>query len=231
MRVLFLAFALPFCTPAQAQTLPSSDQIAHYDGLHEAAHQDDAKAIRALVARGADPDARDSAGRTPAHVAAFASSDRALRALAEAGADMNALESHAYDVLTIAAVANDPALVALALDLGNLPDLVTSPYRGTALIAAAHLGHAGIVSRLAAAGAPLDHVNNLGWTAVMEAVVLGDGGQDHIETVRALTKAGADVSLADREGVTPLDHAEARGYRAIADILREGRKSGSQEEN
>lgn len=226
-----LALALAACTPVQAQTPPSADQIARYDGLHDAAHRDDAPAIRALVARGADPDARDGAGRTPAHVAAFASSDRALRALAKAGADMNALESHAYDVLTIAAVADDPALVALALDLGARPDLVTSPYRGTALIAAAHLGHAEIVSRLAAAGAPLDHVNDLGWTAVMEAVVLGNGGQGHIDTVRALAQAGADLSLADRQGVTPLDHARARGHRAIADILQQGRTSGQQGEN
>lgn len=231
MRALFLALALPFCAPAQAQTPPSSDQIAHYDGLREAAHQDDAHAIRVLVAGGADPDKRDSAGRTPAHVAAFASSDRALRALGEAGADMNALESHAYDVLTIAAVANDLALVALALDLGNRPDLVTSPSQGTALIAAAHLGHARIVSRLVAAGAPLDHVNNLGWTAVMEAVVLGNGGQGHIETVRALIESGADVSLADLDGVTPLEHAEARGYWAIADLMRGGGKIGSQQGN
>ena len=31
---------------------------------------------------------------------------------------------------------------------------------------------------------------------------------------------GANVDLADRQGVTPLTHAEQRGQRAIADLLR-----------
>ena len=155
-----------------------------------------------------------------AHVAAFASEDDALRALAEAGTDMNALEGQAYDVVTIAAVANDPELMTLAIELGNDPGLTTSPYDGTALIAAAHLGHVEIVQRLIAAGAPLDHVNNLHWTAVMEAVVLGDGGPDHLAVLDALLTAGADRSLSDRNGITPLEHAELLGFAEMADRLR-----------
>ncbi len=207
-------------TGVQAQTAPSTTDIAGYDGLHQAAHEGDVQTIRRLVAEGADLDARDGSGRTPIHVAAFASNDDALRALAEAGADMNALENRAYDVLTIAAVANDPDLVQLALDLGNRADLITSPYDGTALIAAAHLGHQEVVRRLIAGGAPLDHVNNLGWTALIEAVVLGDGGPDHVETVRALVAAGADKAIPDRDGVTPLAHATARGFAEISELLR-----------
>ncbi len=40
------------------------------------------------------------------------------------------------------------------------------------------------------AGAPLDHVNNLGWTAVIESIVLGDGGPRHTDTLAALVGAG-----------------------------------------
>ena len=207
--------------PARPQTPPSPSQVTSYEGLHRAAHEGDAAAVASLLAQGADPNARDAAGRTAAHVAAFASNDEALRALAEGGADMNALEDGRYDVVTIAAVADDPELMSLALDLGNRSDLVTSRYDGTALIAAAHLGHHEVVRRLVAAGAPLDHVNNLGWTAVMEAVVLGDGGSDHQRTVRALLDGGADPSIADRDGVTPLVHARARGYGEIAAMITE----------
>ena len=204
---------------ASAQVAPTPGDIAGYSGLHAAAHAGDAEQIAALAATGADLEARDRAGRTPAHVAAFASNDDALRALAAAGADLNALEGQAYDVLTIAAVANDPTLVALALELGNRADLITSPYEGTALIAAAHLGHHEVVRLLAEGGAPLDHVNNLGWTALMEAVVLGDGGPDHVATVQVLLAAGADPTIPDRDGVTPLAHAEARGFGQIAALL------------
>ena len=205
---------------ALAQRAPSPFEINSYTGLHKAAHENDLATLKKLVANGADLDERDGYGRTPAHVAAFASNDEAIRILAQAGAYMNALEQGIYDVVTIASVANDPDLVSLAIEVGNDPGMTTSIYDGTALIAAAHLGHHEVVSRLINAGAPLDHVNNLGWTALIEAVVLGDGGPDHIKTVKALVTAGADISIGDREGKTPLQHAVSRGYTEIVEIIR-----------
>ncbi|NNE87211.1 MAG: ankyrin repeat domain-containing protein [Silicimonas sp.] len=219
LRSIIFAAALAFSGAALAQTAPSASDIASYSGLHLAAHEGRVDDINRLVAEGADVNARDRAGRTPAHVAAFASNDAALTALAQGGADMNALENRVYDVLTIAAVANDPEMVSLAMELGNKPDLITSVYDGTALIAAAHLGHHEVVARLVEGGAPLDHVNNLVWTALMEAVVLGDGGPDHIKTVQILVDAGADQTIPDRDGATPLEHARSRGYRKIVNIL------------
>ncbi len=204
---------------ALAQTPPSQSQIKNYTGLHKAAYSNDVEKIEALAKSGANLNARDEYGRTPAHVAAFASNDEAVIALAKAGADMNALENGLYDVVTIAAVANDPELVSIAIKLGNRADLTTSIYEGTALIAAAHLGHHDVVRRLIEGGAPLDHVNNLGWTALIEAVILGDGGPDHIATVKGLIEAGADKSITDRDGVTPLAHANSRGYKEISAII------------
>lgn len=220
-HIALIALLIGLAGPVAAQVAPSPGEVAAYDGLFEAAHTGDIDAIERLIAEGADIHARDSRGRTPLHVAAFASQDGAIRVLAGSGADMNALEFQAYDVVTIAAVADDPELMSLAIELGNDPGLVTSPYDGTALIAAAHLGHVDVVRRLIDAGAPLDHVNNLHWTAVIEAVVLGDGGPDHQAVLDALLTAGADRSLADRSGVTPLQHAEARGYSAMVERLRQ----------
>ena len=67
-----------------------------------------------------------------------------------------------------------------------------------------------------------EHVNKLGWTAPLEAVILGDGGPVHTGIVRMLVEAGANVNIADREGVTPLAHAKRHGFREMARIL-EGR--------
>ena len=74
--------------------------------------------------------------------------------------------------------------------------------------------------RLIAAGAPLDHVNNLHWTALIESIVLGDGGPRHQRTLAALVDAGADLRLADRQGNTPLKLARARGYGAMVEKLK-----------
>ena len=217
-RWLYITIALLFFVdPASAQTGPSPSEERAYTGLHAAAATGNIEHLHRLISQGANLEARDSSGRTPLHVAAFKSDEDIVNALAKAGADMNALEGQAYDIVTIAAVANDAPMMRLALTLGNSPKNTTSPYDGTALIAAAHLGYVEIVRTLIKAGAPLDHVNNLGWTALMEAVVLGDGGVRHQDIVTDLIKAGANVSIPDRDGITPLAHAKDRGY---ADMVR-----------
>jgi ankyrin repeat protein len=60
----------------------------------------------------------------------------------------------------------------------------------------------------------------LGRTALLEAVILGDGGRDHQEVVELLITAGADPGPADKDGVTALQHAEHRGFTEIAGLLR-----------
>ena len=204
--------------PALAQ-MPPTSELAEYTGLHAAAAKGDAAEIARLIAAGQNLEARDSHKRTPLHVAALLRHQTAAEALLKGGANPNALEMQKYDIVTIAAVNNDVAMLRLAIASGGDPKAITSPYDGTALIAAAHLGRTEVVRLLIAAGAPLDHVNNLGWTAVMEAVTLGDGGKAHIETLEALVQAGANLNIADRHGVTPLGHARARRYAEMVRIL------------
>lgn len=222
-RVLFvpiLSLFLMLTHIAVAQIPPNAAELAAYRGLHAAAAKGDSVDIERLVKAGSPIDARDSRGRTPLHVAAFMRKPDAVRALMRLGADANALESQQYDIVTIAAVANDVPMLKLALEGGCKSTNVTSPYQGTALIAAAHLGHDEVVRTLIAAKAPLDHVNNLGWTALIESIVLGDGGKRHTATLKALVDAGANVNLADRSGDTPLTLAKKRGYTEMENILR-----------
>jgi ankyrin repeat protein len=220
LRVISLALSLAFGgVTAQAQVAPSAAEAAAYTGLHMAAHKGDVAKIQRLTASGAALNATDAHGRTPLHVATFARQREAVRALVKAGVDLNKLESDRYDAVTIASVANDEATLKVLLDLGASAKQVTSRYDGTALIAAAHLGHDGVVRQLIAAGAPLDHVNNLHWTAVIESIVLGDGGARHQATLKALVDAGANLQLADRSGQTPLALAKARGFTAMVALL------------
>jgi uncharacterized protein len=210
---------LLFIVPTSAQTPPGSSELQAYRGLHAAAAKGDAAEIEKLVKSGAAVDARDGRARTPLHVAAFMHKPEAARVLIRLGADANALDVQKYDIVTIAAVADDVPMLKIALDGGCRATNITSPYQGTALIAAAHLGHDEVVRTLIAAKAPLDHVNNLGWTAVIESIVLGDGGKGHVATLKALVDAGANVNLADRSGDTPLTLAKKRGFKEMVAIL------------
>ncbi|MDM0112034.1 ankyrin repeat domain-containing protein [Variovorax sp. J22R133] len=207
-------------TPAMAQVAPSTAEAQAYQGLHLAAWKGDLPRIEQLLKSGANTEARDGMGRTPLHVATFARQREAIRLLARGGAKLDVLENDRYDAVTIASVADDPATLAVLLSLGASAKQTTSRYDGTALIAAAHLGHDEVVRQLIAAGAPLDHVNNLHWTAVIESIVLGDGGSRHQRTLALLVDAGASLKLTDRQGNTPLQLARARGYAAMVEKLK-----------
>ena len=206
-------------TSAMAQVPPSAPEIARFGTLHAAAHRGNVAAIEAAAAAKADLNARDSYGRTPLHVAAYAKRHEVIRALARAGANLGAFENDRYDAVTIVGILGDDETLRVLLAAGASAKRITSIHYGTALIASSHHGHPGVVRQLIAAGAPLNHINILHWNALIEAVVLGDGGARHQAVLRALLAAGADTRLTDRQGNTPLALARSRGFRDMVLML------------
>jgi ankyrin repeat protein len=153
--------------------------------------------------------------------AAFGNHVDVARLLVRAGADVDHEDDTQQSAYLIATseVQDDPRLLELTLAAGA--DVgATDSFDGTGLIRTAERGHPRIVDRLLHAGVEVDHVNQLGWTALLEAVILGDGGPARVETVRLLLAAGADPHLPDRDGTPPLTHAESRGQSEVADLLR-----------
>jgi ankyrin repeat protein len=138
--------------------------------------------------------------------------------LIEASADVNA-KDRINDSPYLYAGARGH-LEILTMTLAHGADLrSTNRYGGTALIPASERGHVDTVRTLIEAGVDVDHVNNLGWTGLLEAIILGDGAEGHQRIVGLLVKTDADINLADRDGVKPLQHARIRGYREIEAIL------------
>ena len=152
--------------------------------------------------------------------AAYANDLPRAEAAVRAGGDVDAQDASQQSAFLIATseVGDDPRLLELALSAGA-DVAATDSFDGTGLIRAAERGHPRVVARLLEAGTPVDHVNRLGWTALLEAVVLGDGGPAHVETVRLLVDGGADLDLADRDGATALEHARERQQREVAALL------------
>ena len=183
--------------------------------------------LLAAASAGCGADADDSArppSVTPSHrliAAAYANDVSAARRLVAQGADVNAKDGTRQSAFLIATseVGDDPSLLELTLDHGAAVN-DKDRYDGTGLIRAAERGYPSIVRRLLQTDIAVDHVNRLGWTALLEAIILGEGRDPHIETVRALVEGGVDVDVPDSEGVTPLAHAEKRGHGEIAEILR-----------
>lgn len=187
--------------------------------LHAAAARGDVPAIERLLHAGARIDARDASGSTALLVATRADQAAAARVLIEAGADVNAKDQISDSPFLYAGAQG--YLEILKMTLAHGADLrSTNRYGGTALIPAAERGHVDTVKTLVKAGVALDHVNNLGWTALLEAIILGGEGERHRQIVAFLLDAGADPNIADRNGITPLRHARARGYRKIESVLR-----------
>ena len=186
--------------------------------LLTAATRGDAAAVKRLLAAGAATDARDGQGRTALLLATHGNHAETARMLIAAGADVNARDAIQDSPFLYAGAEGRTEILKMTLAAGA--DFAsTNRYGGTALIPACHHGHVEAVKILLNTKIDLDHVNRLGWTALLEAVILGDGGAVHTEIVGLLTKAGANVNIADRDGVTPLGHARARGYQAIAALI------------
>jgi hypothetical protein len=109
----------------------------------------------------------------------------------------------------------------LQLTLANGADVAsTNRFGGTALIPASEHGHGETVGILIGAGVPLDHVNNLGWTAMQEAILLNNGGPRQQDVVRQLLDGGADPGVRDPQGRTALENAERLGFGEIAALIR-----------
>jgi ankyrin repeat protein len=196
-----------------------NSSMAYETDLHKAAARNDAALIATLLKSGARVDARDSSERTALLVATQANAIDAARALIANGANVNARDNIQDTPYLYAAAEGRLEILRLTLKAGA--DLKSvNRYGGIGLIPAAHHGHPAIVRELLKTDIAIDHVNRLGWTALLETIILSDGGPTHIEILKLLVDAGADVNLRDRDGVTPLAHAERRGYAAMASILK-----------
>jgi ankyrin repeat protein len=187
-------------------------------GLVDAASRGDAAEVRRLLDDGADANERDASGRTAVTAAALGDHVEVARVLIAAGADVDLQDSDRNNPLLVTGETGSVAMLREVLK--GSPNLgATNRYGGVAVIPASDRGHVDYVREILDTGIDVDHVNDLGWTALLETVLLGDGDADHVEILGLLLDAGADRSIADRDGVTALEHARSRCYDEMVRLL------------
>ncbi len=186
--------------------------------LLDGATAGDADGVAAAIAGGAQIETRDHRGRTALMLAVLADQVEVAKLLVTSGADPDALDDRNDTPWLATGVTGSVAMLEALLPAN--PDLsLRNRYGGVSIIPASERGHVEYVRRVAATGINIDHVNDLGWTALLEAVILGDGSQPYREIVAVLLAAGADPMLADRDGVTAREHAVRLGHTHLAAAL------------
>lgn len=190
--------------------------------LHDAVTQNNLIEVRAIMSSEKRPqllEMRDELGRTPLQLSVHLNRVEIAKILISHGADVNARDAKQDTPYLLAGAEGRNEILKLTLENGA--DLKsTNRYGGTALIPAAEKGHLETVRILLKTKIDIDHVNRLGWTALLEAIVLSDGGEIHQKIVQELINAGANVRIPDKDGVTPLQHAQKRNYKKIIEMLK-----------
>jgi hypothetical protein len=195
------------------------DTRAATDALLAAASSGDANKVAAALAAGAPIESSDDHRRTALLLASLRDRVGVARLLVQLGADPDAQDDRKDSAWLVTGVTGSVSMLETLLPAA--PDLtLRNRFGGVSVIPASERGHVDYVRRVVKTKINVNHVNDLGWTALLEAIILGKGTKPWQDIVRILVDAGADPSLADREGVTPLQHAESTGYDEIAKILR-----------
>ncbi len=184
----------------------------------EAAERGDAAAVDRLIAAGTPVDTTNAAGQTPLLLAVQNDHLAVATRLIDAGANINAQAANHDTPWLLAGALGRTAMLRHMLPRG--PDFgVRNRFGGDALIPACERAHVDTVAFLVTTPIDVNHVNNLGWTCLLEIVILGDGGPRHVEVTKLVLGAGAKPNIADRDGVTPLQHARRRGQREVAALI------------
>jgi ankyrin repeat protein len=196
---------------AHSQSSPARDML-------DAAARGDTARIEKLIADGAPLDPLDSARQTPLLLAVQGNHLATVEMLIKAGANINAQAANMDTPWLLAGALGRTDMLRLMIPRG--PDFsIRNRFGGNALMPACERAHVDTVKLLLTTRIDVDHVNNLGWTCLLEIVILGDGGPAHVEVARLVLSAGANPNIADKDGVSPLAHARRKGQGEIAQLI------------
>lgn len=184
-----------------------------------AAQQGELAKLKSCLRQGVDINAVNRQGQTAITLASLDKKYDCVATLIDAGADINKQDHTCLNPFLICCLNND--LTLLRLILPARPDLNRlTRFGGVGLTPACEKGHLDIVQELLHRTAiNLNHTNFVGWTPLLEAIVLNDGGETQQAIVALLLEHGASPHMTDKYGKTPLELAREKGFEKIAQLL------------
>jgi len=175
-----------------------------------------------LTSKDYEIDEQNNLGETPLIIATHNNYVEIAKVLIDAGANVNQQDNIQDSAYLYAAAQGKTEILAYILKNSEPNQSVYNRFGGNALIPAAEKGHLDNVKLLLADGkVDIDHQNDYGYTALIEAVALRDGSEVYQKIVRELLNHGADVSIRDNSGKTAEDYAKEKGYGNILKMLQE----------
>ncbi|UIR57677.1 ankyrin repeat domain-containing protein [Sphingobacterium sp. SRCM116780] len=220
MKILLFLLSIGVFTTCGAKDLPAAkEKVMQQQNIIKLVNSNDIEGVKKALRNGADVNTQDKNNRNLLLLATINKQDTMAKLLVEKGADVNMQTNNQDSPFLYAGASGQTELVRLFLAHGARFDLFNR-YNGSALIPACERGHVETVRLLVnTKGYPIDHVNRLGWTALMEAIVLGNGTKKYQGIVQILKDGGANLQIPDHDGITPIQHAKNRGFNEIVKIL------------
>jgi uncharacterized protein len=214
--VLGLAAGIFVCGHSDMTSSQSADRSR---AMHEAAARGDVEALKRLISAAASLESANAAGETPLLLAVKNNHLPAAAFLIDAGSNINAQAANKDSPWLLAGALGRTEMLRHMIPKG--PDFsLRNRFGGNALIPACERAHVETVKLLLTTRIDVNHVNNLGWTCLLEIVILGEGGPRHVEVAELVLAAGADPNIADKDGVSPLAHARKKHQNEIARLIK-----------
>ncbi|MET4560283.1 ankyrin repeat protein [Lysinibacillus parviboronicapiens] len=225
--IIGLTFLLQGCSSyheAELLKLQKDSEIMSVElneQLLQAAAQGEVSLIQDLLSKDIDINVQDANKRTAVMLATYNNDVEMATMLIEAGADVNIQDDRQNNPFLYAGAEGYLEILKLTITAGADPS-ITNRYGGTALIPASEHGYIDVIQELlTTTEVDVNHVNNLGWTALMEAIILNDGRQTQQQVVQLLIDYGADVNIPDNKNISPLQHAQAKDFHEILQLLKQ----------
>lgn len=184
-----------------------------------AAEQGQLATLKNCVEKGVDINATNRQGRTAIVNASLNKHYDCITYLISIGVDINKQDQTCFNPFLLSCLTNDLTLLRLVLPANPNLDLLTR-FGGVGITPASEKGHVEIVQELLEkTDINVNHTNFVGWTPLLEAIVLNDGKEKQQQIVKLLLEHGANPHMTDKYGKTPLELAREKGYHEIEKLL------------